>query len=88
MWSGHNYALEAVRQLGIEEATGVVRIGLAHYNTGEEVDATLAAPEGVLKDQGYAPGTRRLKLRQMRKFSFWLEERGLGLPICGYSETC
>ncbi|MDE0206918.1 MAG: cysteine desulfurase-like protein [Candidatus Tectomicrobia bacterium] len=43
MWSGHNYALEVVRHLGIGEATGVVRIGLAHYNTEEEVDATLAA---------------------------------------------
>ena len=47
-WSGHNYALEAVRQLGIEESTGVVRIGLAHYNTAEEVDATLAALERAL----------------------------------------
>ena len=49
VWSGHNYALEVVRHLGIDEATGVVRIGLAHYNTEEEVDATLAALEGVLK---------------------------------------
>ena len=48
VWSGYNYALEAVRHLGIDEATGVVRIGLAHYNTGEEVDATLAALEGAL----------------------------------------
>ena len=49
VWSGHNYALEVVRQLGIEEATGVLRIGLAHYNTGEEVDATLAALEAALR---------------------------------------
>ena len=49
VWSGHNYALEVVRHLGIDEETGVVRIGLAHYNTKEEVDATLAALEGVLR---------------------------------------
>ena len=49
VWSGHNYALEVVRHLGIDEATGVVRIGLAHYNTEEEVDATLTALEGALK---------------------------------------
>ena len=46
VWSGHNYALGAVRHLGFDEAAGVVRIGLAHYNTGDEVDATLAALEG------------------------------------------
>ena len=49
VWSGHNYALEVVRHLGIDEETGVVRIGLAHYNTEEEVDRTLAALEGALK---------------------------------------
>ena len=48
VWSGHNYALEVVRHLGIDEETGVVRIGLAHYNTGAEVDRTLAALEGAL----------------------------------------
>ena len=39
---------ESVRHLGIEEATGVTRIGLAHYNTEEEVDVTLAALEAAL----------------------------------------
>jgi cysteine desulfurase family protein (TIGR01976 family) len=41
VWSGHNYALEIVRQLGIPEDEGVVRIGAAHYNTLEEIDRTL-----------------------------------------------
>ena len=49
VWSGHNYALEVVRHLRIDEATGVVRIGLAHYNTEEEVDRTLVALEQALK---------------------------------------
>ena len=48
VWSGHNYALEVVRHLGIDEATGVVRIGLAHYNTEAEVDRSLTALERAL----------------------------------------
>lgn len=42
VWSGHNYALELVRHLGIDETEGVVRIGLAHYNTLEEIERLLA----------------------------------------------
>jgi cysteine desulfurase family protein (TIGR01976 family) len=43
VWSGHNYALEPARQLGLDEDTGVVRLAIAHYNTAEEVERTLAA---------------------------------------------
>ncbi|MEX0923005.1 MAG: cysteine desulfurase-like protein [Rhodovibrionaceae bacterium] len=43
LWSGHNYALEVVRQLGIPEEEGVLRIGMAHYNTEEEIGRTLGA---------------------------------------------
>ncbi|MBV8425363.1 MAG: cysteine desulfurase-like protein, partial [Candidatus Eremiobacteraeota bacterium] len=48
VWSGHNFALETVRRLGIDEEEGVVRIGAAHYNTIDEIDAALEALEGVL----------------------------------------
>jgi cysteine desulfurase family protein (TIGR01976 family) len=48
VWSGHNYALEVVRALCIDEDEGVLRIGLAHYNTPDEVDATLDALEKIL----------------------------------------
>lgn len=41
IWSGHNYALEATRYLGLPEDQGVVRIGIAHYNLAEEIDRTL-----------------------------------------------
>ncbi len=41
IWDGHNYALEVVRQLGIPEDEGIVRIGIAHYNTEAEIDRTL-----------------------------------------------
>ena len=42
VWDGHNYALEVIRRLGLEETGGVVRIGIAHYNTAAEVDRLLA----------------------------------------------
>jgi cysteine desulfurase family protein (TIGR01976 family) len=41
VWSGHNYALEPARHLGLSEDEGVVRIGIAHYNTAEEIERTL-----------------------------------------------
>jgi len=41
VWHGHNYALEVVRQMGIEDFGGVVRIGPVHYNTIQEIDRTL-----------------------------------------------
>ncbi|MEM7430864.1 MAG: cysteine desulfurase-like protein [Pseudomonadota bacterium] len=41
VWSGHNYAVEPARLLGIEEH-GVVRVGPVHYNTVEEIDETLS----------------------------------------------
>jgi selenocysteine lyase/cysteine desulfurase len=31
-----------VKALGLDEHQGVLRIGLAHYNTADEVDRTLA----------------------------------------------
>lgn len=49
VWSGHNYALEIVRSLKIDEETGVVRIGLAHYNTIEEADRIVAAVREVTR---------------------------------------
>lgn len=48
VWSGHNFALEIVRQLGIDETQGVVRIGIAHYNTLAEVEAALSAVEAAV----------------------------------------
>jgi selenocysteine lyase/cysteine desulfurase len=48
VWSGHNFALEVVRQLGIDENEGVVRIGMAHYNTADEIDRTLDAVQAAL----------------------------------------
>lgn len=43
VWSGHNYAYEAARYLRLDESDGVLRIGLAHYNTMNEVTGVLQA---------------------------------------------
>jgi cysteine desulfurase family protein (TIGR01976 family) len=43
IWSGHNYALEPARHLGLDEDQGVVRIGIAHYNTASEIEQALSA---------------------------------------------
>lgn len=48
VWSGHNYALEAARLLGILESGTAVRIGAVHYNTAEEIDLTLNVLESIL----------------------------------------
>jgi len=49
IWSGHNYALEVYRQLGLDENIGGVRIGIAHYNTSDEIDRTLNAVKAALR---------------------------------------
>ena len=36
-WSGHFYAVEPVKRLGLWENGGLVRIGLCHYSTMAEV---------------------------------------------------
>jgi cysteine desulfurase family protein (TIGR01976 family) len=43
VWSGHNYAYEVVRHLGINEKEGVVRVGIAHYNSEADVERCLGA---------------------------------------------
>ncbi|AZO47343.1 MAG: cysteine desulfurase-like protein [Mesorhizobium sp.] len=48
LWSGHNYAWEIVHQLGIPAGEGVVRIGIAHYNTADEIDETLESVRRVV----------------------------------------
>ena len=42
VWSGNFYAVAVTERLGLEASGGVVRAGLAHYNTQEEVDYCLA----------------------------------------------
>ena len=37
-WEGHFYAQALIERLGLYESGGVLRIGLTHYNTADEVD--------------------------------------------------
>jgi selenocysteine lyase/cysteine desulfurase len=46
VWDGNYYALAVTERLGVEESGGIVRVGIAHYNTAAEVDRLLA----VVKD--------------------------------------
>lgn len=41
VWSGHYYAVNVMRQLGVLDEGGLVRIGFVHYNTESEVDRAL-----------------------------------------------
>ena len=50
VWSGHNYALEIVKALGIDTIGGAVRIGPVHYNSAAEIDITLNALEDVIQN--------------------------------------
>ena len=42
VWHGDYYAIEIMKQLGLE-GTGAVRAGFVHYNTADEVDRLLTA---------------------------------------------
>jgi selenocysteine lyase/cysteine desulfurase len=46
VWDGNFYALAVTERLGLEDSGGLVRVGLAHYNTAEEVDRLI----GTLAD--------------------------------------
>ena len=48
-WTGHNYAYEVVKHLGLDEEQGVLRLGIAQYNTESEIDKTLDVLTGLLK---------------------------------------
>lgn len=41
-WNGNFYALNLTERLGLEQSGGLLRIGLAHYNSAQEVDRLLA----------------------------------------------
>jgi len=42
-WDGNYYALNLTERLGVEKSGGLLRVGLVHYNTAEEVDRLLSA---------------------------------------------
>ncbi len=50
VWDGDYYAVELVTRLGLAESGGMVRAGLVHYNTLEEVDRLVEALRQVARD--------------------------------------
>jgi len=40
-WDGNYYALGIMERLGLEERGGALRLGMAHYNTSEEINRVL-----------------------------------------------
>lgn len=46
-WDGDFYAQALIERLGLFEGGGVLRLGIAHYNTAGEIDRLLAAVESI-----------------------------------------
>lgn len=44
-YAGHFYAVNVIERLGLSERGGVLRVGLSHYNTRDEVDRLLQCLE-------------------------------------------
>jgi cysteine desulfurase family protein (TIGR01976 family) len=51
-WDGNFYAMNLSERLGVEQKGGVLRIGLVHYNTAEEVNRLLSALHDFSRAQG------------------------------------
>jgi cysteine desulfurase family protein (TIGR01976 family) len=47
-WDGNYYALTLMERLNLEKTGGALRIGLAHYNTVEEIDRTIKALQELI----------------------------------------
>ena len=48
VWSGHFYAVEVIKRLGLEQAGGLIRIGLCHYSSRAEVSRLLDALRAIV----------------------------------------
>jgi cysteine desulfurase family protein (TIGR01976 family) len=49
VWNGNFYALTVTERLGLEEHGGLVRVGLTHYNTSEEIQRLVDALRRLVK---------------------------------------
>ncbi len=48
-WDGNYYAINLTERLGVEDKGGMLRIGLVHYNTPQEIDRLLAALNEIVR---------------------------------------
>ena len=46
-WDGHFYAIRTIEALGLYDRGGVTRLGIAIYNTEEEIEYTVRAVQEV-----------------------------------------
>jgi selenocysteine lyase/cysteine desulfurase len=51
-WDGHFYAIGLSERLGVADKGGLVRVGLAHYNTLEEIDRFLEVLADLARGRG------------------------------------
>jgi len=51
-WDGDFYARTLIERLGLAESGGVLRLGIVHYNTVEEIDRLLEALEEIAAGRG------------------------------------
>jgi selenocysteine lyase/cysteine desulfurase len=49
VWDGNYYALAVTERLEVEESGGMVRVGVAHYNTMGEVGRLLAVVDDLAR---------------------------------------
>lgn len=56
-WDGDFYAQGLIERLGLASSGGVVQIGLAHYNTADEVDRLLAALSEIVTRAAVGSGS-------------------------------
>jgi cysteine desulfurase family protein (TIGR01976 family) len=49
VWDGNYYALAIAERLGVQAQGGMVRVGLAHYNTRDEVNRLIAALHEIIR---------------------------------------
>lgn len=48
-WAGHFYAIEVIKRLGFADRGGLLRLGLCHYNSRDDVDRTIDALGAILQ---------------------------------------
>jgi cysteine desulfurase family protein (TIGR01976 family) len=56
-WDGDFYAQALVERLGLAESGGLLRIGIVHYTTAEEVDRVLEAVDAISSGTGGSTAT-------------------------------
>ena len=67
VWDGDFYATGLIERLGKADTGGILRLGLVHYNTAEEVDRALEAVEGIARRRASGSSGTRAYDAHMRR---------------------